>query len=153
MAAIDIYRKGLRFLAPAALATACLALLFLPGCKRQVQQQTKQQPSQKASTETLKGEASSAGQELRASVKEIQATVEGADNSAQSGPMVNLNYSSLDQLATLPGINKAKAKMIMDNRPYNTPLDLVYKKVITQEEYEKLVNRVVTWDDLWTKSD
>lgn len=149
MASIHSHRRGSWFLAPAVLATT---LLFLPGCKQQVQQ-AKQKPGQQASTQNLKSEASSAGQELKASVKEIQATVTGTDNSTQSGPMVNLNYASLDQLATLPGISKAKAKKIMNNRPYNTPLDLVYKKVVTQEEYEKLVNRVVTWDDLWTKSD
>lgn len=151
MAAIENHRKGWQILAPATLAAGCIALLFLPGCKQQAQQTT-QKAGQKASTQSLKSEASSAGQELKASVKEIQATVAG-DNSTASGPIVNLNYASLDQLATLPGISKAKARMIMNNRPYNTPLDLVYKKVVTQQEYEQLVNRVVTWDDLWAKPD
>lgn len=130
-----------------------MALLFLPGCKQQAQQQTtKQQPGQQASTQNLKSEAASAGEELKASMKEIQATV-GGDHSTDSGPIVNLNYASLDQLASLPGISKEQAKKIMNNRPYNTPLDLVYKKVVTQEEYDKLLNRVVTWDNLWTKPD
>lgn len=131
------------------LSAGCVALLFLPGCKQQAQQQ---KPGQQASTQNLKSEAASAGQELKASMKEIQATV-GADHSTDAGPIVNLNYASFDQLASLPGISKEQARTIMNNRPYNTPLDLVYKKVVTQQEYERLLNRVVTWDNLWTKSD
>lgn len=147
MTTIKHQRKGLRVWASVTLSAACVAFVFLPGCKQQAQQQ-----KQQASTQNLKSEAASAGQELKASVKEIQATV-GGDHSTDSGPIVNLNYASFDQLASLPGISKEQAKAIMNNRPYNTPLDLVYKKVITQEEYERLLNRVVTWDNLWTKSE
>lgn len=151
MTTIKNQHGGLRAWTSVTLSTGCVALLFLPGCKQQVQQQ-KQQPGQQASTQDLKSEAASAGQELKASMKEIQETV-GGDHSTDSGPIVNLNYASLGQLATLPGISKEQAKTIMNNRPYNTPLDLVYKKVVTQEEYDRLLNRVVTWDNLWTKPD
>ena len=149
MTMIRNQRSGLRVWTSVTLSAGCVALLFLPGCKQQAQQQ---KPGQQASTQNLKSEAASAGQELKASMKEIQATV-GADHSTDAGPIVNLNYASFDQLASLPGISKEQARTIMNNRPYNTPLDLVYKKVVTQQEYERLLNRVVTWDNLWTKSD
>lgn len=146
MTKIKDQRKGLRVGAWAALAAGCAALVFLPGCKQQ------EQPPGQHSSADLKKEATDAGKDLKTSVQEVQAAISG-DDSAIAHDMVNLNYASEDKLASLPGITKAKAKMIMNNRPYNTPLDLVYKKVITQEEYDKLVNRVVTWDNLWTKSD
>lgn len=142
-------------------AALALGLAALPGCKqtKRPTQSIQPKPSTPAkqqgqhSDANLETEAVSAGQELKASVKEIQATVAGDDTMVDTADMVNINYASLDKLATLPGISKAQARMIVNNRPYNTPLDLVYKKVITQAEYERLVNRVVTWDNLWTKSD
>lgn len=149
MTTIRNQKRGLRVWTSVLFSAGCVALLFLPGCKQQAQKQ----PGQQASTQNLKSEAASAGQELKAGVKEIQATVGGDQSTESGGPIVNLNYASFDQLASLPGISKEQAKAIMNNRPYNTPLDLVYKKVVTQQEYERLLNRVVTWDNLWTKSD
>lgn len=92
---------------------------------------------------SVKAEAASARQVL-ASLK--------ADLTDEEKPIpviVNINYASQKELATLPGISMAQARTIMDNRPYNTPLDLLYKHVVTKPEYELIKGRVDAWDNLW----
>lgn len=85
-----------------------------------------------------------------AGAKHVFATLkDDLTNSEQAVPeIVNINYASQKKLATLPGINMRQARKIMDNRPYDTPLDLVYKRVVTKAEYERIKGRVDAWDNL-----
>lgn len=70
-------------------------------------------------------------------------------HSGQAIPqIVNINYASQKELATLPGINMRQAHIIIDNRPYDTPLDLFYKHVVTKAEYQRIKGRVDAWDNL-----
>lgn len=109
-------------------------------------------PAVEPTSAELKSDAAEAGTELKSSIQQLKESISD-DDRAMSAGMVNINYATQQKLATLPGISKAEAREIINNRPYNTPLDLVYKKVITMEEYDRLVNRVVAWDNLWTKTD
>ena len=53
--------------------------------------------------------------------------------------LANINTSSAADMAkTLPGIGDARARAIVNGRPYATPQDLVAKKVLTQGVYDKM---------------
>ena len=55
---------------------------------------------------------------------------------------LDLNKASADQLRALPGVNEADAKKIVAGRPYKAPRELVSKKVLTQDQYDKIKDQV-----------
>jgi DNA uptake protein ComE-like DNA-binding protein len=55
---------------------------------------------------------------------------------------VDINSASAEQLKKLPGINEGVALMIMGARPFSNPDELVAKKILTQEDYEKIKKSV-----------
>jgi hypothetical protein len=56
---------------------------------------------------------------------------------------VDLNSATAAELEALPGIGKATAKKIIDNRPYARKDELVDKKIVSRGTYEKIQDRVV----------
>jgi len=55
---------------------------------------------------------------------------------------LDINTASPDQLKTIRGINEAQAKKIIDGRPYKRRGDLVTKKVLPQETYDKIKDQI-----------
>jgi competence protein ComEA len=51
---------------------------------------------------------------------------------------ININTASMGELDSLMGIGEARAKLILDNRPYSNPADLVSKAKIPQSVYDKI---------------
>jgi competence protein ComEA len=56
--------------------------------------------------------------------------------------MTNINTASAVDLDKLPQIGKARAKKIIDNRPYKTTDELVSKKVLSQGVYNKIKDKI-----------
>lgn len=54
--------------------------------------------------------------------------------------LVSVNFATLAQLDTLPGVGPVTAQKIIDNRPYSSLDDLVTKKAIGPSLYDKLKN-------------
>jgi DNA uptake protein ComE-like DNA-binding protein len=148
----------------ACLATlaGCLVLFCLSGCSDTPQKNPAQQQAAQTTTPTPAksgaqqaiAEAKAAAASAQRGIKEVNAGLkedlsDDASSFASGRDMVNINYSSEAKLMTLPGITRVRAELIIHNRPYETPLDLVYKHVITKAEYQQIVNRVVAWDNLW----
>lgn len=52
--------------------------------------------------------------------------------------LVNINEATLDELDSLPGIGKTTAQKIIDNRPYQSLEDLLNKKIVNKNTYEKI---------------
>lgn len=53
--------------------------------------------------------------------------------------LANINTSSASDMAkTLPGIGDVRARAIVNGRPYAKPEDLVTKKVLTQNQFDKI---------------
>jgi DNA uptake protein ComE-like DNA-binding protein len=50
----------------------------------------------------------------------------------------DLNNATKEQLMTLPGINDADADRIIAARPYDTPDDLVTRRIISKKKYDKI---------------
>jgi DNA uptake protein ComE-like DNA-binding protein len=62
----------------------------------------------------------------------------------KGGSGVDLNSASRADLETLPGVTAGTARRIENNRPYDTPHDLVRKGVVSQGEYDRIAGEVVT---------
>ena len=56
---------------------------------------------------------------------------------------VDLNSATAAELEALPGIGKATAKKIIDNRPYERKDDLLNKKIVSKGTYDKISDRIV----------
>lgn len=58
---------------------------------------------------------------------------------------ININTASLGELDSLTGIGEARAKLILDNRPYSNPADLVSKAKIPQSVYDKIKDSITIY--------
>jgi competence protein ComEA len=59
------------------------------------------------------------------------------------GGLVDINSASADELDKLPGIGSARAKAIIDNRPYRAKSDLAQRKIVPQNVYDQIKDRIV----------
>jgi DNA uptake protein ComE-like DNA-binding protein len=65
-----------------------------------------------------------------------------AKKSSTKPDRLDINTASVEQLKTLPGLNEAQAKKIVEGRPYKRRNELVTKKVLPQETYDKIKGQV-----------
>ncbi|MCJ2014017.1 ComEA family DNA-binding protein [Methylobacterium sp. J-076] len=70
------------------------------------------------------------------------APVAGAPNAAKS-PLLDLNSASAEELDKLPGIGTARSAAIIKGRPYKGKDDLVQKKIIPQNVYDGIKDKVI----------
>lgn len=131
---------------------SCLALLWLAGCSTgpQSDQQIKEQAAK--ATEQARVEAKQAAAEAKIAAanaqretKDIVAGVrEGLhSNNTAYNHTIDINSASATRLSTLPGITAARARRIVNNRPYAEPHDLVTKGVLTRAEYAQISDQIV----------
>jgi DNA uptake protein ComE-like DNA-binding protein len=59
------------------------------------------------------------------------------------GALIDINSASEADLKALPGIGDVRAKSIVSGRPYKGKDDLVSKKVIPQNVYNNIKDRIV----------
>jgi len=59
-----------------------------------------------------------------------------------SSGMVNINTATLSELDTLPGIGQVYGGKIIEQRPYSNIEELLSKKVIPQNTFEKIKNLI-----------
>jgi DNA uptake protein ComE-like DNA-binding protein len=81
----------------------------------------------------------------REAARDAKAVVQGIGDGIKSkvGTSVNINSAPADQLMTLPGIDDARARRIIANRPYDHSDDLVRKHLVSQAEYDRIASQVV----------
>ena len=56
---------------------------------------------------------------------------------------VDINTASVEQLAEVPGLDKAHAMKIVSNRPYPTRAWLVTKGIVTEAKYAEIKDHLV----------
>jgi helix-hairpin-helix protein len=56
---------------------------------------------------------------------------------------LDVNNASLQALSKLPGVSNADAERIVSNRPYYAEADLVHRRILTPEQYDRLRDRLV----------
>lgn len=74
---------------------------------------------------------------------EAKATAPAASGKAKAGDLIDLNSASEKELTTLPKIGEARAKAIVKGRPYHGKDELVEKKIIPQDVYDGIKDRIV----------
>jgi len=66
------------------------------------------------------------------------ATEKTAQNEGEEGTVVSINFGSVEQLDTLPGVGAKRAEAIVANRPYARIEELVEKEVLSESVFEEL---------------
>jgi len=114
-----------------------LALLCLAGCTTQTNPTPEQirQDAAKATSTTV--------QDVKAAAKGVADGIKQQKGSPDRRAMVDINRASADDLQTLPGIDGAHARKIVDNRPYGDPSDLVKKHVVSGAEFDRISDKIV----------
>jgi competence protein ComEA len=64
--------------------------------------------------------------------------------STSKADRLDINTSSMDELKAIRGLNEAQAKKIVEGRPYKRRGELLSKKIITQETYDKIKDQIST---------
>jgi hypothetical protein len=133
----------------------CLAIFWIVGCRpgpppsnEQVQQKAAQTTQQvKAGAQQAAADAKVAAANAVDKVNAVAAGVkQGLRRSTPSIPgagTVDINSDSEARLITLPGITAARARRIIDNRPYAVPHDMVSKGVLSEAEYSRISGNVI----------
>lgn len=75
--------------------------------------------------------------------RDTKAVAEGVREGLSSKGTVDLNKASKDDLTTLPGITSQRADRIIAERPYASAHQLVTRRVLSEDEYAKIQDRVV----------
>jgi competence ComEA-like helix-hairpin-helix protein len=69
--------------------------------------------------------------------------VSTSDKTAARGDLVDINSASAKELEALPGIGSARAQAIVKGRPYKGKNELVDKKIVPQNVYDGIKDRIV----------
>lgn len=134
----------------------CLALLWISGCynRHPSDEQIKQQAAR--DTEQAREAAKQAAANARVAAaraerdaNDIAAGIKQGmhNNRSASDSAIDINSAGEDRLTTLPGVTAARARRIINNRPYAAPHDLVSKGVLTPSEYDRIAGQVVARND------
>jgi DNA uptake protein ComE-like DNA-binding protein len=75
--------------------------------------------------------------------RDAKAVAEGVKEGMSRDKTLNINKASREDLLTLPGISEHQADRIIAERPFNSTRDLVTRRVLSQDEYDKIRDRVI----------
>jgi len=105
--------------------TGCNACATKPSNPEQVRQQTA------AATAELKDNAKAVAQGIR----------DGLTRPTPDQP-VDLNHASKAQLMSLPGMDDATADRIVASRPYSSEHELLQRRIVSREEYNRIADSI-----------
>ncbi|HTM90168.1 MAG TPA: helix-hairpin-helix domain-containing protein [Terriglobales bacterium] len=63
--------------------------------------------------------------------------------SAASSSKIDINSATKDELEALPGIGPATSQKIIEGRPYRAKSELLKRKIVSANEYEKIKSEIV----------
>ena len=66
-----------------------------------------------------------------------------AAGSQEREGLVDINAASAAELDRLPGVGPTRAKAIISHRPYNGKDDLVHRKIISQNVYDGIKDKII----------
>ena len=75
--------------------------------------------------------------------KKDVATATKAPAAPAATAAMDINSATAKQLATLDGIGEARSAAIVKGRPYNGKDDLVNKKILPQDVYDKIKDKII----------
>lgn len=117
-----------------AMLVGTIALLYLAGCSQA-----------NPSPETIRRDTAKATSEAITDAKAVaKGVADGVkQHRDQSASEININKASASELEALPGVDAARARKIIDGRPYDDTGDLVRKHILSKAEYDRIDGRVV----------
>ncbi len=90
-----------------------------------------------------KVEAATAGRKLGAIASGVNEGLHEKSGSGKPGAgRIDLNSASQEDLLTLPGITRSRARAIVDDRPFDSAHDLVGRHILTEAQYERISSRI-----------
>jgi DNA uptake protein ComE-like DNA-binding protein len=124
--------------------------MAISGCNRSTTQNDQEirQKSAEATRQIQKGAKQlSANTKVAAAnaVNGVNAVAQGVKdgiNSGKPGDLVDINSASTARIAMLPGISITKAHDIVKGRPYRDTRALVYRGLLTQEQYDHIADKI-----------
>lgn len=75
--------------------------------------------------------------------RDSKAVAQGVKEGLSSKRAVDLNKASKDDLTSLPGITAHQADRIIAERPYANTHQLVSRRILSEDEYKQIEDRVV----------
>ena len=81
--------------------------------------------------------------DAKASDAKADAKKDEKKSDAAKGGLIDINSASEKDLDALPGIGEARAKAIIKGRPYKGKDDLVKKKIIPQNVYDGIKDKII----------
>jgi DNA uptake protein ComE-like DNA-binding protein len=96
--------------------------------------------NQKQNPQDLKEKTAKATAEMK---RDAKAVAEGIREGWSRDRPLNINTATKDQLMSLPGITSSRAEAIIAARPYDDPSDLVKRKILSKDEYDKIADRLI----------
>ncbi|HEX4285173.1 MAG TPA: helix-hairpin-helix domain-containing protein [Terracidiphilus sp.] len=112
-----------------------IALLGLVGCA------TQSNPTPDQIRENTAKATSEVVRDTKAIAKGV---ADGIKQQTGKDHRINVNKASTDDLKTLPGVDDARARKIIDGRPYDDTSDLVKKHVVSGAEYDRIADKIST---------
>jgi DNA uptake protein ComE-like DNA-binding protein len=109
-------------------------LLLLAGCTAC--------SSRPSNPEEVRQQTANATSEIKNDAKAVAEGVRDGLQRPSSDHPINLNTATQSQLSSLPGISEDTAARIVANRPYRAPHDLIDRRLVTQDEYKQLADRI-----------
>ena len=82
-------------------------------------------------------------EETAALKRDTKAVAQGLKEGLSNKRSVDLNKATKDDLASLPGVTSAKADRIIAERPYANAHQLVTRRVLSEDEYSQIQDRLV----------
>jgi DNA uptake protein ComE-like DNA-binding protein len=76
--------------------------------------------------------------------RDAKAVAEGVkEGMGHDEKAININKASREDLLTLPGVTEREADRIIAERPFDDTHDLVKRRIMSEEEYGKIRDRVI----------
>ena len=95
--------------------------------------------SRQESPDQVREKTAQATAEIKQNAK---AMAEGIREGWNRDKPLDLNTATKDQLTSLPGITSEKADRILENKPYDTPHQLVSRRILSEDEYSKIKDQI-----------
>ena len=98
--------------------------------------------SKPSSPDQVREKTAEATAELKENAKAVaQGVREGLSRPSPDKPL-DLNTASKSQLMSLPGMDDASADRVIAGRPYSSEHQLLERRIISREEYNKIADSV-----------
>ena len=95
--------------------------------------------TQKSSPDDLREKTAQATSDFK---RDAKALAQGVKEGWSRDQPLDVNQASKDQLLSLPGMSKEGAERIIEGRPYSSASELVSRRVLSQQEYDKIKDQI-----------